>query len=105
MFALRQQLSELGILELKLDVLVEIILDLGVDALSELADRSLFVRAQFTRAHDRLPLVGALVETKRVTLQPRVRQFCDRTWAREVRPSLQQGDVIGFVAGRFGELR
>src|SRR5580704_4450640 len=51
MFALRQQLSELGILELELDVLVEIILDLGADALPDLADRSLFIRARFVRAH------------------------------------------------------
>ena len=51
MFALRQQLSELGILELELDVLVEIILDLGVDALPELADRSLvYSRSVYPRS-------------------------------------------------------
>ena len=65
MFALRQQVGELGVLELEFDVLIEIILDLGVDALSELADRSLFIRAQFVRAHGRLSLVGAFVKTKR----------------------------------------
>src|SRR3984885_15418770 len=51
MFALRQEVGELVVLELELDVLVEIILDLGVDALPELADRSLFIRARFVRAH------------------------------------------------------
>ena len=35
MFGLRQQVGELVVLELELDVLVEIVLDLGVDALLE----------------------------------------------------------------------
>ena len=54
MFGPRQEVGELFVLELKLDVLVKIVLDLGVDALLELADRTLF-RARFVRAHCRLP--------------------------------------------------
>ena len=34
MFGLRQEVGELVVLKLELDVLVEIVLDLGVDALS-----------------------------------------------------------------------
>src|SRR6202451_2419395 len=81
MVGLRQYVGELVVLELELDVLVEIILDLGVDALPELADRSLFIHARFLRGHGRLPLIDALAETKRrrrATLQQSVRQFCDR---------------------------
>ena len=40
MFGLRQKIGELIVLEFELDVLVEIVLDLGVDALLELADRT-----------------------------------------------------------------
>ena len=50
MFGPRQEVGELFILELKLDVLVKTVLDLGVHALLELADRTLF-RARLVRAH------------------------------------------------------
>ena len=50
MFGLRQQVGELVVLEFELDVLVEIVLDLSVDALLELADRTFF-----NRAHCSLP--------------------------------------------------
>ena len=82
MFALRQQFGELGILELELDVLVEIILDFGADALPELADRSLFIRARFlSRSWDRFPWLAPAPKQNGGdgrTLQRRVRQFCDR---------------------------
>ena len=45
LFGFRQHVGELVVLELELDVLVEIVLDLGVDALLELADRTFFIRA------------------------------------------------------------
>ena len=45
MFGPRQEVGKLIVLELELDVLVEIVLDLGVDALLELAGRTSFIRA------------------------------------------------------------
>ncbi len=60
MFGLRQEVGELVVLEFELDVLVEIVLDLGVDALLELADRTVFYpRSLFAS------LVGASAATKR----------------------------------------
>ena len=89
-FALRKEVGELVVFKLELDVLVEVVLDLCVDALPELADRSLFIRAQFIRAHGRLPVVGDRAKTKRrrsATFQRWLRQFCDRADARgAIRP-------------------
>src|SRR5580658_5127218 len=45
MFAFRHQVRELVVLELELDVLVEVVLDLGVDALLERADGICLFRA------------------------------------------------------------
>ena len=45
MLGFRQQACEFIVLELELDVLVEIVLDLGVDALLERADGTSLFRA------------------------------------------------------------
>ena len=58
MFGIRQEVGELFVLELQLDVLVEILLNLRVDTLLKLADRTLLIRA-----HCWHPLVGASATT------------------------------------------
>src|SRR5579864_3454038 len=65
MFGLRQEVGELIVLEFELDVLVQIVLYLGVDALLESAGRPSFICARSTRVHCRRPHVRARAATKR----------------------------------------
>ena len=49
MLGFSKQVGELVVLELELDILVEVVLDLGVDALMELADGTVLLRAHCRR--------------------------------------------------------